>query len=155
MMLPLLFLLGQTGFEKSPVIDLVKTMVGGEWTGTVGKDVPVSFRFSQAKSGLIVGEGLVNGGSAHPMIAHMSLGWDEDAKQVYYLDQHGLDTVYFGHVTREGNQLVFDFKGIVGDVGHYLTKVTLNGDDYTSTMSSEKDGKWTDLGFHLGLHRKR
>src|SRR5579862_7881362 len=88
----------------SDVFDLCKNLVGGKWEGVVGKSVKIEFQFHLEDGGnKFVGIGTIAVGSAHPISVHSSYGWDPDAKQVYYLDQHGYDTVYFGHVTREGN----------------------------------------------------
>lgn len=136
-----------------PAFRLAKSLIG-QWEGVVGKKIKVKFTFTLEQEGkLIVANGLINAGSKNPIPARSSLGWDPVAKQVYYLDQHGSDTVYFGHITREGDELVFDFNGLSGDSGHYQSRCTITPKLYSSTMSSEKDGKWTDTGFHLKLHR--
>ena len=136
-----------------PAFRLAKNLVG-QWEGVAGKKVKVKFTFTLEQAGhLIVANGLIDSDGKKPLPARTSLGWDPAAKKVYYLDQHGSDTVYFGHVTREGDELVFDFKGLSGDDGHYQSRCTITPKLYTSTMSSEKDGKWNDMGFHLALHR--
>lgn len=140
--------------ERDPAYQLAKTMVGGRWEGTVEKGARVEFSFHvEPGSGLIVGEGSVSAGPGRSMKIRASLGWDPEAKQMYYLDQHGSDTIYFGHVTRQGDKLVFDFRALSGDSGHYRSTECLTTDDYTSEMAIEKDGSWVDVGFHLHLHR--
>lgn len=139
---------------QSPVFELCKNFIGGKWEGTVGKHVRVEFRFHLEDHGnKLVAQGVVGLGTKNPMNIRSSFGWDPDLKQVYYLDQHGYDTVYFGHVTREGDVLVTDFKGLSGDTGHYLSRDTVGKDTYESTMDEEKDGKWQPLGLHIVMHR--
>jgi hypothetical protein len=139
---------------KSPVFDLCKNFLGGRWEGVVGKNVKVEFKFHMEDGGnKFVGIGTIAAGSKSPLSVHTSFGWDPDAKQVYYLDQHGYDTVYFGHVTRENNDFVVDFKALCGDTGHYLTRQTMSKDSYEAVISYEKDGKWVSLGEHIKMHR--
>jgi hypothetical protein len=138
-----------------PAYQLAHTMVGGVWDGLVAKKLKVEFRFHvDGQTGIIVGDGALNAGSPNPMPIRCSLGWDPAAKQIYYLDQHGAGTVYFGHVTRDGNALVFDFRGLVGDDGHYRSRQELSANDYTSDMSEEDKGTWTQAGLHIRMHRK-
>lgn len=140
--------------EQDPAYQLAKTMVGGRWEGTVEQGAKVRFTFHvEPGTGLIIGDGSVIIDPTHSMKARVSLGWDASAKQMYYLDQHGADTVYFGHVTREGDALVYDFRGLSGDSGHYRSTEKFSADDYTSEMAVDKNGKWVDAGFHLHLHR--
>jgi hypothetical protein len=140
---------------SDPAFQLAKTLVGGKWEGQVEDTAKVRFNFTLEEHGTkIVGHGLLMVPGKDPMPILTTLGWDADAKQTYYLDTHGHNTVYFGHVTRDGNDLVFDFKGLVGDSGHYLATEHVGKNEYTSNMTLEMpDGKWKDLGFHLGLHR--
>jgi len=145
----------QSGISNdSPVFQLCQRLVGGKWEGLVNKDVHIEFQFHMEDNGnKFVGIGTIGVGSAHPLSVHSSYGWDPDTKQVYYLDQHGYDSVYFGHVTREGSDLVLDFKGLAGDPGHFESRVTLGKDEYEASMSAEKDGKWEPMGLHIKLHR--
>ncbi len=139
---------------KSPVFDLCRIFLGGRWEGVVGKEVKVEFKFHMEEDGnKFVGIGTIGAGSKHPLSVHCSYGWDPDSKQVYYLDQHGYDTVYFGHVNREGNDFVVDFKALCGDSGHYLTRQSMGKDSYDAVISYEKDGKWVSLGEHIQMHR--
>jgi ribulose-5-phosphate 4-epimerase/fuculose-1-phosphate aldolase len=139
---------------SSDVFKLCQNLVGGQWEGHVGKNVVIRFKFHMEDSGnKMVGDGWIDATGKHPIPVSSSFGWDPDAKQVYYLDQHGSDTVYFGHVTCEGNVLVTDFNGLVGDKGHYISRESVTHDQLVSTMAEEKGGKIADMGFHLELHR--
>jgi hypothetical protein len=143
---------GQPLSTVDPAFQLASTMLGGVWRGTVGKSTKIEYRFTLENNGtMIVGRGLIGVGTKHPLPARAALGWDADAKKVYYLDQHGSDTVYFGHVTRDGNDLLFDFNGLVGDTGHYLSREAFGNGTYEGTMKSETNGVWTDLGFHMRM----
>jgi hypothetical protein len=151
-LIPPLAISTQSG--SSPVFQLCKTMVGGKWEGVAGKNTRIEFTFHFEDDGnKFVAVGQIGAGSAHPISVHSSYGWDAEKKQVYYLDQHGYDTVYFGHVTREGNDLVLDFKGLAGDAGHYASRAVVSKDSYVVEMSTEKDGKWESMGLHIQLHR--
>jgi hypothetical protein len=139
---------------SSDVFKLCQNMVGGQWEGHVGKSVVIRFKFHTEDNGKkFVGDGWIDATGKHPISVRSSFGWDPDAKQVYYLDQHGSDTVYFGHVKCEGNVLVSDFNGLVGDKGHYVSRESVTHDQLVSTMMAEDKGKMVDMGFHLELHR--
>lgn len=144
----------QTTPAEDPAFTLAKTMLGGTWHGIVGKDMKIQFKFSLHEGGkMIVGDGVLGVGSKHPITMRSALGWDPAAKQIYYLDQHGYDTVYYGHVTRVGSDLVFDFNALSGDTGHYRTTQHFEPNHYTATMDYEKDGKWISMGFHHEMSR--
>ncbi len=141
------------GLLADPAYQAAKTLVG-QWEGLVGKNVMVRFTFHiDRTTGMFIGEGLINAGSPNALPVRSTLGWDEAAKQVYYLDQHGSATVYFGHVTKEGNALLWDFRGLVGDPGHYRSRQTITPNEYSSDMAVEENGKWINSGVHLRLHR--
>jgi hypothetical protein len=139
--------------DHDPVFTLAKRLVG-TWEGILGKRMKIRFTFRLQNGGqLIIADGVVGVGTPKPMFAHATLGWDPIAKKVYYLDQHGTDTIYFGHVTREGDDLVFDFNALSGDTGHYRSRSHLSASKYEDSMKAEKNGKWVDMGFHLAMHR--
>jgi hypothetical protein len=141
---------------RDPAWPVLKQLVGGAWEGTVGKNVKVRFKFSLQQNGrLFRADGLIDAGSLHPLVATASVGWDPDAKQLYYLDQHGYDTVYFGHVYKQGDDLIWDFNGLSGDKGHYQTREIMSRNSYINMMRKEVDGKWVDLGFHISMKRAR
>lgn len=144
----------QSGPSTDPAFQLGKQFLG-HWTGTVGKSIPLVVDFREAEGGnKIVVDGTIGAGTDKAVSLHSSWGWDPDKKQVYYLDQHGYDTVYFGHVTRDGNALVTDFNGLVGDKGHYRSRIAINGGTYEMSLSvDEGHGKWKELGLHVTMHR--
>lgn len=156
MLLPIVVLALRSDIQRDPAFVLAKSLVGGTWRGTVGKKMPVQFRFHLEQGGdMIVGEGTVSVSPTQQLVMRSSLGWDATAKKTYYLDQHGTDTVYWGHVSKQGKSLMFEFRGLCGDSGQYLSCCTISGDSYSSTMSFKKNGKWEQVkGFHLALKRK-
>ena len=80
--------------------------------------------------------------------------WDSTANAVYYLDSHGPGTIYFGHVRLEGDELISDFRGIVGDAGTYRTHARWTDvDTYRATIAEVKDGKEVD-GHDVLLRRQ-
>ena len=111
--------------QSDAVFDLAKTLVGGSWEGQAAPGVKLSFQYKLEQDGtLIVGTGAIDDGKKRVPV-RASLGWDPVAKQVYYLDQHGSDTVYFGHIAKRGDTLLFDFNGLSGDQGHYRIEMRL------------------------------
>jgi hypothetical protein len=135
------------------VFELVDKLIGN-WEGVVGKSMKVAYSFTEAQDGkTIVAHGVIGVGMKKPLTALATMGWDPVAKQVYYLDQHGSDTIYFGHVTREGDDLVFDFNALSGDTGHYRSHSHITADSYTNTMAEEDHGQWKNLGFHVAMRR--
>lgn len=137
-----------------PTFDLVKTLVGGRWEGNAAPGVKVQFRYALEPDGnAVAGTGSIDDGKKVVPV-HVAMGWDPTSKQVYYLDRHGSDVVYFGHITRKRGALVFDFNGLSGDKGHYKMEMTLEKAATSTTMSGEADGKWTDYGVHVVMKRK-
>lgn len=155
MILPLVVLgvLQREDYTKGPVFTLAKRLVGA-WEGRVGKEATVRFHFTLEQDGkLIVANGsVIAKGLKKPIPMRSSLGWDPAMKQVYYLDQHDANIVYFGHVTESNGSLVFDFRGLCGDLGHYRSTVKITRNHYESTMDSEKNGKWTPSGLHIVMN---
>jgi len=137
-----------------PTLDRVKMLVGGRWEGDAAPGVKVRFRYSLEPDGnAVAGSGSIDDGKKIIQV-HVVMGWDPVSKQVYYLDRHGSDTVYFGHITCKAEGLLFDFNGLSGDKGHYRMEMSLAKAATSSTMSGESNGKWTDFGIHLVMKRR-
>src|SRR5262249_11338226 len=117
----------------------MKKMVGGVWHSKAnGADVGSHCRFGAAGTSLLTDTIIDPKGKLVHLMARF--GWDAAAKQVYYLDAHGFDTVYFGHVTTDGKDLVMKFKGLVGDTGEYIFRITFtNDDEFHATLFLVKD----------------
>ncbi|MEZ0327218.1 MAG: SRPBCC domain-containing protein [Fimbriimonas sp.] len=101
--------------DMKPLDELSK-MIGGVWRGEVkGPDGPmiVEFKYTRHRDGVgVVGSGVIGKGSKNALYVSSQFGWDPVAKAVYYLDSHDSETVYFGHITLDGNQMVFTFSPV-------------------------------------------
>lgn len=97
-------------------LDRLALMIGGTWRGEVkGPDGPlkVEFTYKRHPDGKgVVGEGVIGKGSKQPLWVHSQFGWDPVAKAVYYFDTHDSETVYFGHVSLEKDDMVFTFSPV-------------------------------------------
>jgi len=139
---------------KDPAWKLIGQMVGGKWVGKLGNlEVVQEFHFEQGGK-MLVGKGVVGAGTPVETPMDSRFGWDPVAKKVYYVDHHSFDIVYAGHLRADGDQFVFDFRGLIGDPGHYITKAKFNGpDEYAFSMWQEKDGKEIDTHLAVTFHR--
>lgn len=107
----------------------IKNMVGGVWHTKVG-NTDVESRWTCGPDGTsVMADTVVDPRGPNPVHLMARFGWDKAAKQIYYLDAHGVDVVYFGHLVKDGNDLVINFKGIVGDPNAYVFRLTFSGDD--------------------------
>ena len=127
---------------SEPAYAQMKKMMGGVWHTKVDK-TDVESRWSYGPDGTsMLGETIIDPQGKTPFHLNARFGWDDAAKQIYYLDAHGLSTVYFGHVSQDGNDLVMTFKGIVGDPNDYVFRIAFDNDDaFHATLYSVKDGK--------------
>jgi len=137
------------GIETDAAFKAMSRIVG-HWKGSIGKLV-VEQNFQTSEGGkMIVGHGHVE----DVLDMESRFGWDAAAKQPYYLDMHGHDTVYYGHIRLEGDEIVTDFNGLVGDKGHYEAHAKfITPDEYESTLYSVKDGKKTKMMETIKLKR--
>ncbi|HSI73501.1 MAG TPA: hypothetical protein VK934_10015, partial [Fimbriimonas sp.] len=91
-------------------------MIGGVWRGEIkGPNGPVliEFKYTRHPDGTgVVGEGVIDKGSKNAKFVKSQFGWDPTAKAVYYLDSHDSETVYFGHLTLDGDKMVFVFSPV-------------------------------------------
>lgn len=133
----------------------LKYLVGGTWRGSVGENMPVEVKFTFAADGKVIeSEGIVGDPKKPVLKMRARVGIDPITNKVFYLDEHNGTTIYFGHVTMEGKQAIFDFTALAGDKGHWRAKQTKTGDDgYESVLYVVgDDGKETALH---PLHLKR
>ncbi len=97
-------------------LDKMAVMIGGTWRGQVkGPDGPlvVEFSYRRHPDGKgVLGEGVIGKGSKSPLWVHSQFGWDPVAKAVYYFDTHDSETLYFGHISLENDDMVFTFSPI-------------------------------------------
>jgi len=112
-----------------------KKMVGGVWHGVVGDKIPVRVRFTLEENGAVIdGTGTVGDPKKPILRMHSRIGIDRASHQVYYLDTHGSDSIYFGHVTLKDGQLIFDFQNISGGTAHWINRATIKGNTQTGTL---------------------
>ena len=131
--------------DKDPAYQQLKRIVGGTWSSKVGKmEVTAKWRFGSDGSS-IMGDTTVAPGTKDEFRMNARFGWDPEKKQPYYLDCHGLDTIYFGHASLEGEDTLLTFKGLVGqgpDNGTYVFRIHWKGaDSYHATLSYIAEGK--------------
>lgn len=140
--------------SNDPAFKLLKKLVGGKWVGKMGETtVELTFKTILDGSG-IVGHGVVGKGTSNVLELDSRFGWDAATSKVYYLDFHGNDTVYYGHVTADKGELAMEFSSIVGGPGDYVGFERFLSDDvYRSTLKQRKNGQLIDMHFELELHR--
>ena len=138
-----------------PAFKTMSQLVGGNWVGTLGK-MNIKFTFTFKEVGhLLEGEGTLK--QADKVILNMDskYGWDPAAKQTYYLDCHGYNTVYNGHITQKGEKLIVDFVGLIGDKGHWISYIEFpTKDTYKFDMFEVKKGKLVPTHMGVTLHRQ-
>jgi uncharacterized protein YndB with AHSA1/START domain len=97
-------------------LEKMATMIGGTWRGEVkSPDGPlaVEFTYKRHPDGKgIVGEGVIGKGAKHPLWVHSQFGWDPVSKAVYYFDTHDSETLYFGHISLEKDDMIFTFSRV-------------------------------------------
>ena len=148
------FQAGPKDILQDPTFKKMGDMVGGQWTGTLDK-LTISFTYRYAEDGKMI-EGTGHVSQNGKVLANMNsrFGWDPQAKQTYYIDFHGHDTVYNGHVHLKGDKFVFDFVGLIGDKGHWISYATMpTKNDYQFEMYQEKGGKLVPVHMSGKLHR--
>lgn len=125
-----------------PAYAQIKRLVGGVWHTGIGANT-VESRWTYGPDGTtLIGETILSSDGKKVLTMNARFGWDPAAKQVYYLDAHGLDTVYFGHARMNGNAVDLTFKGLVGDAGSYIFETSFTGDDaYDATLYMDDHGK--------------
>ena len=129
-------------------------LIGGTWRGEVkdaeGKPMVVEFTYKRHKDGKgIVGEGVIGKGRKDAAYVHNQFGWDPVGKAVYYFDTHNSETLYFGHVLADGDDLIFTFSPIGMLPRVFQSRSRLKGDTLQSII---KDAKGEEI---VGLTLKR
>jgi len=127
---------------KDPAYVQIKRLVGGVWHSETN-GTTVESRWKTGPDGMtLLGETSLIQGGKEILHMHARFGWDPAKKHVYYLDAHGLDTVYFGHVEMGKTGLNIDFKGLVGDPGEYVFHTDFTSDDaYSAKLYDVTGGK--------------
>jgi hypothetical protein len=103
--------------------------VGGKWRNTGGQ---VELGYAWGPGGRTLrGSGTIFGA---PVEARY--GWDPVKKQVFYLDFHGPERVFFGHARAEGGDVITEFRVLVGPNGAFRSKGKFAGDTYEAQIES-------------------
>jgi uncharacterized protein YndB with AHSA1/START domain len=130
--------------KDPPKLDLrplekMAAMIGGTWRGEVKSPegpLKVEFTYKRHRDGKgIVGAGVIGKGSKHPLYVQSQFGWDPVAKAVYYFDTHDSETLYFGHISVDKEDMIVTFSpvGILPQVFQSRARF-VNGDTYQSII---------------------
>ena len=131
--------------DETIVMHRLGKLIGGKWVGTAGSGpnaaaVEFTFKRHPDKKG-IVGEGVIGKGSANPVYAQVTLGWDAKAGKVYYLDLHNTSTIYYGHIVPDGDGLLYEFGVLGGDLKAFRIRDRFLDEDTQESDILDKDGK--------------
>ncbi len=137
-----------------PVLVKLAPLVGGVWVSDTPRFV-VENRFSWAFNNTVIrGQGIIGKGLPSEARGDSYMGWDSATKSVYYVDVHGGDSVLKGTVTANGDELVFQFAGVIGTPGTYRETLQFTGkDEYKFTLFADQKGKWAPI-VKMTMHRK-
>ena len=107
-----------------PALVLAQKLCGGHWKYK-GPKIEVDLVFKSEQNGsLVLGTGTIKAETVI-LTSHSQFGWDPKVKKTYYLDSHQNDTVYFGHVSMDGEIWTNDFTTLVGTSGHWIQRAKL------------------------------
>jgi uncharacterized protein YndB with AHSA1/START domain len=137
----------QTGMaEAEKTFAKLAQLVGGTWVGE-DKRFPVESRYEWAFNETVIrGRGLIGRGSPYEQQIEALMGLDAVKKAVYYVDFHGGKSVLQGTVKLEGDDLVFEFATVVGQLAKWREVARFpDTDTLQFTIFADKGGKWTPL----------
>jgi len=127
------------------LLDKIGLMAGGRWVSEQKNEdgtpkIEWTYEWSPCKRVLRGTERI------YDVVCETRLGWDPVEERIYYIDIHGPELVYFGYMTEEGNELVFDFESIVGPEGVYRTRgCFLDENTYRSRIQKVEGGVAKDV----------
>lgn len=138
-------------------LDKLAEMIGGTWRGELkdesGAPVKIEFTYRRHPDGKgVIGEGVIGKGSKNPLWVHSQFGWDPVGKSVYYFDTHDSETLYFGHITLENNDLIFTFSPIGMLQQAFQSRTRLPNHDTYQAIINDAKGKEI-VGFTLKRER--
>ena len=139
-----------------PAFLKMKGMVGGVWVGDLGKKMIIRFTYELKEEGkMLEGHGQLSNAGKVILTMNSKFGWDPIAKKTYYVDFHGHDVVYQGHVTLQKDRFVIDFQGLIGDLGHWVSYAQMpTKDRYDFEMFQYKGKKLVPTHLDVRLHRE-
>ncbi len=125
------------------VMASLSQLVGGTWVNTDPKFV-VENRYESAFGDTVIrGFATIGKGSPHEQQSEALIGLDPTTKTVWYVDCHGGNQIFKGTITKEGEDLVFDFATIVGKAAKWREVLRFTDKDTIQfTIFSEKQDKW-------------
>ena len=147
----------KSAMANDPAYAVIKKMAGGVWHTKVG-DAEVESHWTYGPDGTsLLADTIVDPHGKNPVHLMARFGWDAAAKQIYYLDAHGIDTIYFGHVSMDGKDVVMKFNGLVGDTGNnYVFRISFANDDaFQATLSTADGAKPGTVVEHFDWSRTR
>jgi|GEM_PF-1255312 len=140
---------------NDPAFQKMAGMVGGVWVGNLGK-MTLKFTYELTEGGkMLEGHGRLTKDGKQVLAMNSKFGWDPVVKKTYYIDFHGHDTVYSGHIELKNDKFVLDFVGLVGDMGHWISYSTMpTKDRYESETYQFKGKKLVPIHLDIKLHRE-
>jgi len=115
--------------DVAPSLKALGLGVGGRWRNEGGQ---VNLTYTWAPGGRV----LRCSGTIFGTPLESRCGWDPVAKKTYYLDFHGPDRLFFGHFQMDGEDLVAEFRTLVGPAGSFKSRGRFMGDDYDALVAS-------------------
>jgi uncharacterized protein YndB with AHSA1/START domain len=128
------------------VMASLSQLVGGTWVNTDPKFV-VENRYEWSFGATVIrGFATIGKGSPHEEQSEALMGLDPTTKTVWYVDCHGGNQIFKGTISREGDDLVFDFATIVGKAAKWREVLRFTDKDTMQfTIFSEKQDKWIPM----------
>jgi hypothetical protein len=122
--------------QQAPILDdptykELSKLVGGNWEAHPDADTAVHQHFEFAVEGKVIrGTGTVEVKGKTVLFIHSNLGWDPVLKQVSYVDFHGYDTIYMGHITLRNGSLNYDFNEFANPKKHYAAQCRFTDENH-------------------------
>jgi hypothetical protein len=119
-----------------PALRILSKFVGGKWVADGQMPVEHVWTWNADK------RGLTNNAKIGKMAAKAFIGWDPVEKKSYYLDMHGSETTYFGHVTEKNGEIEFRFGPLGSKERKWVERGRFVSDnEWKATLYEVKDGK--------------
>jgi uncharacterized protein YndB with AHSA1/START domain len=134
------------GRHLDPTLVKLSGLIGGIWSNHDPKFL-VEFHSEWAYGQTAIrGAGVIGKGGPQETQVDVTLGWDPARKVVYYVDNHGGNSVYQGTVTLKDDELVYEFETLVGKPAKWRSVARFpDPDTYRFTIYGQKEGKWSPI----------